>query len=600
MNGSLIQKHFDVVVVGAGLGGFSAAIAAARHGAQTALICDRPMIGGNGSSEVQMCICGADAHGTRPNARETGIVEEYLLRNRLHNPYQSYSISDTIFWEMAQAEPNLKLYLNTRALDADVEKGRIVSVRAVQTTNEKKYEFFANIFVDATGDGYLAAQTDSEFMIGREAKAEFGEPHAPDEHDSYVMGITLLFKAKKMDEPVAFHKPEWAYTFTEHDLRKRGHYSGSSIWQSKYSLDAGYWWIELGGGELDVISDTEEIRDELLKILYGVWDHIKNGGEHGAEYYALDWVQMLPAKRESRRITGDYVLTENDLLHSHTFDDAVAYGGWPMDMHCIRGIRNLDEDPTHYIHVPELYDIPYRCYYSKNTENLMMAGRCISVTHMAHGSTRIMGTCSVGGQAVGTAAALAVRKGILPRNVSAHIFELQQALLKDDCFLLHVRNQDENDRARLGTAQSAVAQEGFEASNLLNGIARTTAQGSNCWNTGDLSEPRSVQVTLDRPAAIREVICRFDTQLGREISMFIFTAHLADQVRGVPPELVKDFGLRFILEGKTVHELRVDNNIIRNASLRLEKAIFCDTIELTVYSTYGAHSANVFEIRAYE
>lgn len=600
MNDNAINKRYDVVVIGAGLGGFCAALAAARHGAHTALVNDRPMIGGNGSSEIQMCICGADAHGTRPNARETGIVEEYLLRNRLRNPFQSYSISDTIFWEMAREAPNLDLYLNTRATDADVRDGRITAVRAVQMTTEKTFEFAADVFVDATGDGYLAAQTGAQYMFGREAKSEFGEPDAPDEHDTYVMGVTLLFKAKKHDEPVPFVKPDWAYTYTEHDLRKRGHYSGSNIWQSKYSLDAGYWWIELGGGELDVIGDTEEIRDELLRVLYGVWDHIKNGGDHGAENYALDWVQMLPGKRESRRITGDYILTENDLLTSREFDDRVAYGGWPMDMHCIRGIRNPDADPTHYIHVPELYSIPYRCYYSKNIENLMMAGRCISVTHMAHGSTRIMGTCSVGGQAVGTAAALAVSKGILPREVSAHIPEMQQALLKDDCFLLDVKNEDAADRARLGSAASAVSLEGYEPQNLLNGIARGTAQGTNCWNTGALDAPSSVTVALDRPSDIREVICRFDTNLGREISMFIFTAHLADQVPGVPPELVKDFGLRFLCEGKAVHEVRVRDNIIRNATVRLEQPVHCDAIELTVYATYGAQSANVFELRAYE
>lgn len=593
-------RHYDVVVIGAGLGGFCAALSAARHGAKTALVNDRPMIGGNGSSEIQMCICGADAHGTRSNARETGIVEEYLLRNRLRNPYQSYSISDTIFWEMAKEQPNLDLYLNTRATDASVRDGKIGSVRAVQMTTEKTFDFQAHIFVDATGDGYLAARAGAKYMFGREAKSEFGEPDAPDEHDTYVMGVTLLFKARRMDKPVPFVRPEWAHAYTEYDLRKRGHYNGSNIWQSKYSLDAGYWWIELGGGELDVIGDAEDIRDELLKVLYGVWDHIKNGGDHGAQNYALDWVQMLPGKRESRRITGDFILTENDLLHPRLFEDRVAYGGWPMDMHCIRGIRNPDEEPTHYIHVPELYSIPYRCYCSNSIDNLMMAGRCISATHMAHGSTRIMATCAVGGQAVGTAAAIAVREGIAPREVAVHMSELQQTLLRDDCYLIDVRNEDPDDRARLGKASSDVSLEGYEPRNLLNGIARGTAQGSNCWNTGKLDAPKSIAVRLDRPSNIREVICRFDTQLGREISMFIFTAHLADQVAGVPPELVRDFGLRFWREGHCVHEERIRDNIKRNATVRLPRGVMCDEIELTVYATYGAPDANVFELRAYE
>lgn len=595
-----IRKDYDVVVVGGGLGGICAALASARHGAHTALVQDRPMLGGNGSSEVQMCICGADAHGTRKNARETGIVEEYLMRNRVRNPYQSYSISDTIFWEMAKAEKNLDVYLNTRVLDAEMEGSRIAEVRAVQMTNEKNHAFRAKIFVDATGDGYLAAQSGAETMEGREAKSEYGEPDAPEEHDTYVMGLTLLFKSKKMDHPVPFVKPDWAYTYTEHDLRKRGHYNGSGIWQSKYSLDAGYWWIELGGGELDVIGDAEEIRDELLKVLYGVWDHIKNGGDHGADNYVLDWVQFLPAKRESRRIKGDYVMTEKDVLTAPSFEDTVAYGGWPMDMHCIRGIRNPDSDPTFYIHVPSIYAIPYRCYYSKNIENLMMAGRCTSSTHMAHGSTRIMATCAVGGQAVGTAAALAVDKGISPREVSQHISQLQQQLLRDDCFIPGVRNEDPGDLAREGKASSDVCQPGYEPENVLNGYARGTENETNCWNTGSLDTPRTLAVDLSRTGRVREVICRFDTNLGREISMFIFTAHLADQKPGVPPELVKDFELRFLQNGKIVDHVDVHDNGMRNPTVRLKQPVVCDRVELTIFSTYGEASANVFEIRVYE
>lgn len=595
-----INKDYDVVVVGGGLAGVCAAISSARHGARTALVHDRPVLGGNASSEVRMCICGADAHGTRPNARETGIVEEFLLRNRRYNPEQSYSISDTIFWEMTRFQEKLDLYLNTRVTDVESDGKKIISVSAFQTTNEKFYRFTSGIFVDSTGDGYVAAGAGADYMSGREARGEFLEPDAPEERDDYVMGITLLFKSYDAGKPVRFEKPAWANTYTEEDLKLRGHYAGSNIWKSKYDIGAGFWWIELGGGELDVISDTEEIRDELLKVLYGVWDHIKNGGDHGADNYVLDWVQFLPAKRESRRIVGDYILNERDLLSAASFDDAVAYGGWPMDMHAVRGMRNLQSPPTNYIHVPDLFEIPYRCYYSRNIENLMMAGRCISVTHMAHGSTRIMATCAVGGQAVGTAAALASRKNCKPRELLQHIGELQQQLLRDDCYIPSVRNQDPGDKARSCrniTASSFV--EGSEPANVVNGVHRSQKDASNCWQSEALGGGQYIALDFGGDTEVSEVILRFDSNLGREISLFMFKAHLADQVPGVPPELVKDFDLEFISGSGTVKTINIRENFLRMVSIPLDEPVVCDTIKVSVKATYGADFAKIFEIRAY-
>ena len=235
-------------------------------------------------------------------------------------------------------------------------------------------------------------------MYGREDSRAFGEPHAAAKADRYVMGSSILFTAKDMGHPVPFIKPEWAYTFTEEQLKHRAH----------TEITSGYWWIELSG-LLDPVSDAETIRDELLKVLYGVWDHIKNQPGHHAENYALDWVGFLPGKRESRRLTGDYVLTENDVAASRIFPDTVAYGGWNMDVHVPGGILSEESAPTTYYKFDDVYAIPYRCLYSENIENLFLAGRAISVSHIAFGSTRVMGTCAVVGQAVGTAAALAMR-----------------------------------------------------------------------------------------------------------------------------------------------------------------------------------------------
>lgn len=197
-------------------------------------------------------------------------------------------------------------------------------------------------------------------------------------------------------------------------------------------------WIELGG-DMDSIHDTEEIRDELLKIAFGVWDHIKNQDDHGADNWELEWVGFLPGKRESLRYVGDYILTQNDIENGgKNFEDTVAYGGWQIDDHLPGGFKLSGKDGGHLRkrRLSEPYSIPYRCLYSKNIENLVFAGRNISATHVAFSSTRVMGTIGVMGQAVGTAVSIAVKNNITPRKVGEnHIKELQSLLLEDDCFL---------------------------------------------------------------------------------------------------------------------------------------------------------------------
>lgn len=206
------------------------------------------------------------------------------------------------------------------------------------------------------------------------------------------------------------------------------------------------WWIEYGG-MFDTIKDNEEIKYELLKIVYGVWDYIKNSGKFNAETLALNWVGSLPGKRESRRFIGDNILTQNDLSRQTDFEDAVCYGGWSIDTHPEEGIYSKMPSSSHQWVNP--YNIPFRCLYSRNVPNLMFAGRNISATHIAFASTRIMNTCSVIGQAAGTAAAVAARNGITPREAAlTHIGEIQQALLKADGYFMGGKNADPLDKAR--------------------------------------------------------------------------------------------------------------------------------------------------------
>lgn len=597
-----IKQKFEVVVVGGGTGGVGAALSAARHGARTALIQDRPVLGGNNSSEVRMHISGADQHALRCNARETGIVEEIALLNRKYNEQNSFCVSDTIYWELMQQEENLTLYLNTSMVDVKMlEKHKISTIYAVQLPTEKRFEIEADIFVDATGDGTLAYLAGAEYMRGREAKTDFNEEHARIKRDNYTMGNTIMFTTMDMGRKIEFHKPSWAYTYTEDELIYRKHTDGEAIWRAKAGTDSGYWWIELGGLNQDIIADGEEIRDRLLKVLYGVWDHIKNGGEHGADNLALDWIGFVPGKRESRRIVGDYILREEDLMENHLFEDAVAYGGWTLDQHTIGGMDNLTDEPAHLLTPPVPYQIPYRCYYSKNIDNLMMAGRNISCSHLAMSSTRVMATCLVGGQAVGTAAALAVKHRLTPREVGKQFIQLiQQQLLNDDCYIPEIKNEDRKDLAKMAVVTCSGFENGYEPENVTNGVHRSVGASTNMWKTKGLQKGvQWVCLDFDKNIEVREVIIRFDSNLSSEIFVSINKQQLADQETGVPSSLVKDYELEFRRDAEVVDRIHIRDNFLRHCIHKLDEPVICNQVRLILKETNGQPEAGVFEIRIY-
>ncbi len=587
-------ERYDVVVAGGGMAGICAALAAARHGAETVLIHNRPVLGGNASSEIRMHICGADVHGKRPNARETGIIEELLLENRRRNPQHSFSVFDTVLWEKVRFQEHLTLHLNTQMLDAETRGNHVESVSCLQVTTEREFRVYGSVFVDCTGDGVLAVKAGAATRMGRESRAEFGESYAPEQADRKTMGSTLMFCANDTGKPCPFEKPWWAYDISEAQLKDRQH---SAEGPERLGVDSGYWWLELGGTQ-DVIADSESIRDELLRTLFGVWDHVKNKGEHGAENYALDWIQFLPGKRESRRIEGDYLLKQQDLEQAVAFPDTVAYGGWPMDMHPPEGFLYHGE-ATCYLHLQQPYSIPYRCYYARDLDNLMMAGRNISATHTAFGSIRVMATCAVGGQAVGTAAAMAVEKNCTPREIGQSIRELQQRLLRDDCYLPGIANEDGADLARTAAVTASSWQKGWEPEQVVNGVSRTVGQASNGWRSEALVAG-GAWLRLALPAAeIREVSLKFDSDLSREIMISLSKAVQRAQIPGVPPTLVKDYDLQFLLSGREVHKIEARGNYQRFRRHRLSAPVTADAVELVVHSTNGAETAVVYEVRIY-
>lgn len=440
----------DVVVIGGGMAGMCAAISAARGGAQVVLIQDRPVLGGNQSSEVQVGICGADCSGGAQAryVRETGILEEIWLEHmqRCSEYDSSFSLQDVLFWEVIKREKNIKLLLNTSALRANTgEDGTIRSIEAVQPSTEREYTVEGKLFIDCSGDCRIGADAGAVFRIGQEARAEFGESMAPEEAHDGTMGSTMHFRAKRRDHKVPFVKPDWAYDFpTDDSLPNR---LCAVEYLGDHDRFAGFWWLEHGGC-MDSIEENEQIRDELYRIVFGVWDHLKNHGDHGLENHEIVWINTMPAKRETRRLEGDYIATEQDVRNAPLFEDRVAYAGWPIDVHPPEGVFGKGP-PNTSEQLSDVWSIPFRSLYSRNIPNLMMAGRNTSVSRIAMGSSRVMATCALMGQAVGTAAQLCIRHGLLPRQLGqSHIRQLQQQLLKDDCYIRDLENQDEDDLAR--------------------------------------------------------------------------------------------------------------------------------------------------------
>jgi len=583
----------DVVVVGGGMAGVCAAIAAARNGASVVLIQDRPVLGGNSSSEIRMHIVGADCHGSRndTDARETGILEELRLECAVRNPQRSASIWDLLLYEWIKREPNIVLLLNTSCIGVKMASENLIdAVIALRNSTEDLFTVRGKVFIDCSGDGRLGAEAGAEFRKGREGRDEFGESLAPPKPDNKTMGSSILFITRKHDRPMPFKPPNWIRKFPRcEDLPYRAH----SSWEY------GYWWVEWGG-ELDTIKDKERIRDELLAIALGVWDHIKNSGLHPeSENWALEWIGFLPCKRESRRFIGDYILTQHDLQRGEVFEDGVAYGGWPIDLHPPEGI-DTKEPPNIAVKVP-LYNIPFRCLYSRNIDNLLFAGRNISATHVAFGSTRVMGTCSVMGQAVGTAAALCVRYNCTPRELGKEaIKDLQQLLLKQDAYIIGVSNSDPYDLARMAEVKASSETKGCEAVNVINGIHRGVYERENRWASDPMQPmPQWLELHFREPKRIREVHLTFDTGLNRELTLSFSDWANRRMIWGPQPETVCDYELQVLYGDSAKTVVKVEGNYQRKRVHKFEPQL-ATGIRLIVHATNGGKSARVFEVRVYE
>jgi hypothetical protein len=487
---------FDLVVVGGGLAGLCAAIAAARtspRGTRVAIIQDRPVFGGNASSEVRVAPHGANQLNTW--AGETGIMHAVLLEERATN-HVAYapmthglinSIYDLALIEAARRESNLTFFLNTtvRAVESiplaaatvptptlnglgrlGGESRRIVAVHASQMGSEKELRFTAKQFIDSTGDGTVGFFAGADFRYGREARHEFNETLAPLVSDDTTMGSSIMMLARDIGRPVKYDPPPWIQLYKKHEeigFCRPFYNMGKAIY-------GGFWWLEVGN-PYHQIRDNAEIRQEVYRHVLGVWNFIKNYSDFRdkAANYALDWIGMVPGKRESRRLVGDVTLTEHHCHTDQRWPDAIGYAGYWIDVHSRGGILNKIDPPSneiadlnhrHWVRVP-VHTLPLRCFYSRNIENLWMACRCLSTTHVALGTPRLMLTMAQLGHGVGIAAAYALEHGLTPRQTAnpdgPHIAPLQQKMLREDVRIPGLRNSDPGDLAR-GAAVSATSE----------------------------------------------------------------------------------------------------------------------------------------------
>ena len=410
---------FDFVVVGGGVAGTAAALTAARQGLKVALIQDRPVLGGNNSSEVRVHLGGRINLDPYPKLGD--VVNEIApLRGGNAQPGDYYEDEKKL--ERVNAENNISLFLNFRACKVEKEGTSIKTVFAKHIETAEELSFSAPLFADCTGDGTIGYLAGADFAMGRESKAEFNEPTAPEEADKMTMGSSVQWYSKEGDKSSDFPEFDYGIDFNETNAQK---------------VTMGEWTWETGMN-FDQISDFERVRDYGMLVVYSNWSYLKNKSSFKEEYKNkyLDWVAYIAGKRESRRLIGDIVLTEQDITNFVIYPDASAPTSWTIDLHY--------PDPKNSDHFPGAefksiaihkaihpYPIPYRCFYSRNVDNLFMAGRNISVTHVALGTVRVMRTTGMMGEVVGMAASIAAKNKTSPRGVyQEHLDELQRLMTK--------------------------------------------------------------------------------------------------------------------------------------------------------------------------
>ena len=594
-----IEMEAPIVVCGGGLSGVCAAVAAARHGSKVILIQDRPMLGGNTSSEMRMGIVGVK----EDQCQEAGIIEEMQCRNFFYNPLQRYPLWDDVIYSTVVEEPNIKLLLNTSVRDVVMNGENIAAVKCWNSNNYTEYTISGKLFLDCTGDGILRL-SGAKYRRGTEAQSDYNESFLSNKvATNATMGNSILLQLRRTNEHHPFTAPKWAYKFTDEDFSydtpksndPNKKYNYKIVWRAH---DNNFWWVECSGITFDTIFDANEAQFELKKIGYGIWEYMKNHPDGRCREYELVWTGSIPGKRESTRYVGPYTLTQQDITSGGKFDDAVAYGGWTLDDHDANGFHNKGLASIEYI-IGQGYGIPYRCLYSVNVPNLMFAGRDISCTHMAFSGVRVMATCALIGQAVGTAADMILDKGTTPAGLyEKHIKELQATLEDDDCMLPY-RWRQVNDLTK--SAKTLAKNEP-----MRNGIDRE-------WNGEDNGVyagvgEKHLAYTWEKPITTSGARFIFDSDFkvrGKRMRKLEETTERAP----MPKEMVRDFHVevRVPAKDKKTQKLYASNPeagewktvaTVKNNFRRLVKvdfdAVETDAVRIVVDKTWGAMEAHIF------
>ncbi|MEC3878415.1 FAD-dependent oxidoreductase [Parapedobacter sp. 10938] len=397
--------HFDLVVVGGGIAGTCAAISAARLGVKVALIQDRPVLGGNNSSEVRVHLMGDVDKNHYPKLGR--VVRELDNGDPGNGNPNAKAYGDKRKIDIVKYEKNITLFLNTHVYQVEMDGDWIAAVIGRDIRTNRETRFTGTYFADCTGDGTIGFLAGADYRMGRESRKETGESFAPEESDDFTLGTSNLWASLPVDSVTTFPETPWALPFSD-----------------EYHIDEvqSDWQWETGFGNMNTIADAEKIRDHNLRAVYGNWSYLKN---HKPDKYGkrqLAWVAYIGGKRESRRLMGDHILTQMDVQEGKMYPDATVTATWTIDLHFPNKKNSLyfpGEEffaGTKHIKVAP-YTIPYRCLYSRNVPNLFMAGRNISTTHVAFGSTRVMRTCGMMGEVVGMAASIANTHGTSPRGV---------------------------------------------------------------------------------------------------------------------------------------------------------------------------------------
>ncbi|KIW84271.1 hypothetical protein Z517_03521 [Fonsecaea pedrosoi CBS 271.37] len=417
------ELNADLCVCGGGLSGVCTAVTAARQGLRVVLLQDRPVLGGNASSEVRLWILGATSHMFNNNryAREGGLVDEILTENMYRNPEGNPVILDSLLLDKVISEPNIELLLNSTLIGCQKDGDRIERARAFSSQTSLEFEVKAALFADCTGDGALSFLAGAPFRIGAELKEEFGELFAPSSEYGHLLGHSIYFYSKDTGRPVKYVAPSYALADIESEIPR---YKTFTVKEMGCQL----WWIEYGG-RLDTVHDTEKIKWELWRVVYGVWNYFKNSGKFPqAENLTLEWVGMIPGKRESRRFMGPYTIKQQDIIEQRYHPDAVSYGGWSIDLHPADGVFSEIDGCTQW-HSKGVYQIPLSTMICSQIPNLLYGGRIISATHVAFGSTRVMATSGNNGNALGMAAAVCQKLGVDPvallQKDKIHLLQLE-------------------------------------------------------------------------------------------------------------------------------------------------------------------------------